>query len=720
MRLYIAEKPSMAEEIAKCLPGKPIKKAGYFETGDGIVTWGYGHILQLADPSDYDKKYGKWNMSDLPIIPAKWKLVVSPSSTDQFNIIKKLIAQDETTEIIHAGDPDREGQLLIDEVLEYVRNKKPVKRLIINALDEKTIKRGLSQIKDNAEYFNLQQSALARSRADWLIGMNLSRAFTLAAQRAGHDVVMAIGRVKTPTVALVVHREEEIKNFKPVNYHIIKVLFQHQNGSFQTTWQAKDIQQGLDSEGRLTDKVIATELVKRFNQETKLPIIASCDKTTKKEAHRLPFSLSALQIMAGKKYGYSPQTVLETAQSLYEKKLTTYPRSDCDYLPESQIEDGPVIVANLKQIANDELSRWAQNTDTAVKSRAWNDKKITAHHAIIPTTIPCKYESLSQEEQNLYYLIAQAYIAQFYPVHVYNHTKITVNFSDEVFTASGRVIVEDGWRSLYRKGDNNDEDTSNDDAGELPAMANGDTAEYKEGTIVDKSTTPPSRLSTGTLIEAMKQIHKFVKNPELKKQLKDVSGIGTEATRATIISEIIEKKFLVEEKKHLRPTERAYLLVSLLPDELIYPDSTAEWEMTFEKMLDGSSNLNDFIEQQQEFISYLCQKATTMEITPASGITCPTCKQGILRNRTSKHGVFWACSRHPECNATYRDVNGKPDLTPPIPCPTCKTGKLRLRNGPKGEFWGCSNYPACTAKFDNQKGKPVPQKSSRAKTNRFL
>ena len=263
MRLYIAEKPSMGREIAKCLQGPSRNGNGFIETKDGIVTWLFGHVLQQAEPQEYDPKYKQWRAEDLPIVPQKWKLLVSDSCAQQFNIVKALI--NKADEIVHAGDPDREGQLLVDEVLDFVGNKKPVKRILLNALDEKSIKDANSRLRKNEEFINLKYSALARSRADWLIGMNLSRAFTLSARRCGHQkLVLPVGRVKTPTLALVVRREREIQNFKPVDYYGIKADFQHENGTFTATWKPKDTMAGLESEGPLIDKKIAEAKCQEF------------------------------------------------------------------------------------------------------------------------------------------------------------------------------------------------------------------------------------------------------------------------------------------------------------------------------------------------------------------------------------------------------------------------------------------------------------------------
>ena len=668
MRLYIAEKPSMGAEIAKCLTGPIQRKDGYLITKDGIVTWAFGHILRQAEPDEYNVAYKKWNVADLPIIPAKWKMIVDESCKKQFGIIKNLI--DKADEIVHAGDPDREGQLLIDEVLDYVHCQKPVKRILLNALDEESIKKANANLRDNKDFLNLKKSALARARADWLIGMNLSRAYTLAARRAGKKEVLAIGRVKTPTLALVVRRERELQNFKPVDYFIIKAIFAHQNGEFITTWKPQDTQKGLDSENRLLDENIAKDLIAKFASKTEQGKIIAYQKAQKKEAQRLPFSLSTLQVLAGKRFGYEPQLVLDTAQKLYEKKLTTYPRSDCEYLPQSQFNDAKVIVHNLLNYQDKQLSTWAKKADISIKSRAWNDKKITAHHAIIPTKIKANLNALSEVERNVYFLIAQAYIAQFYSVHIYDQTKITVMYMNENFTASGRTVKQLGWKELYLQNANKNKlnyeeiNEKEEENSSLPLMKKNDVVDYIDGKYEKKSTKPPTRFTSATLLAGMKEIHKYVKDVEVKKKLKDIYGIGTEATRASIIEDLIKRGFLQTEgkKKYLIPTQTAYMLIDVLPDEMTYPDSTAIWEDYLHSLSEGEGTVEEFLQMQANFTKDLCLKANATVLVGQNEYKCPRCKRGILVKRNGKNGTFWGCSNFPTCRMTCNDVDGKPDL----------------------------------------------------------
>lgn len=704
----------MARELAACLKN-PQKANGYIKTAGGIVTWLFGHVLQQVEPDAYDPKYKMWRADDLPIVPKNWKLEVNPATVAQFQIVKTLIGK--ADEIIHAGDPDREGQLLVDEVLDFVGNKKPVKRILLNALDETSILRANENLRDNAEFFNLKQSALARSRADWLIGMNLSRAYTLAAKRYGYDrLVLPVGRVKTPTLALVVRREREILNFKPVDFFTIRTLFEHVNGNFVAQFKPSKKMLDLpafDSEGRLIDKNFADELMKKFSAAPFDGKIISYKTTEKKESQPLPYSLSSLQIAAGKAFGYSPQQVLDAAQSLYEKKFTTYPRSDCEFLPTTQFKDAQRILKNLSVTKDDALKKLVVHANATIKSRAWNDKKISAHHAIIPTQKNLS-GALSEIEVNIYKLIAKNYAVQFYPLHIYDETVVEVKYKDENFTARGKVVKQLGWREFYVapkiKADDESENL-------LPIMKTGDDVLYKKSQLKQGVTKPPLRFTSSSLVQGMKDIHKYVKNPESKKQLKDVYGIGTEATRAAIIDDLIQRGFLKVVKKILQPTAQAYLLIDALPDEMTYPDATAIWEDKLHSMSEGDGSLEDFLTGQVNFTTKLCAAATTAKFTESENIfKCPNCGSALTKRKGKNGEFFWGCTNYPECKTAFDDDNGKPDfdkknfserlLKEGAPkCPNCGSALVK-RKGKNGEFWGCSAYPKCKTTFNDKEGKP--------------
>ena len=705
MRLFIAEKPSVGRELSQVLPNPRNAKRqdGYIIQGDDVITWAFGHMLEQVEPGEYDEKYKYWKFDSLPILPTAWKLKVKSSSAKQFKVISGLIKK--ATTIVNAGDPDREGQLLIDEMLDYLGNTKPVERILLNALDEKSMRYALEHMHDNRKYQPLKDSALARSRADWLMGMNLSRAYTLEQQHLGNKVTFPIGRVKTPTLALVVRRERELQNFVPVEYYVLQVQYGHEKGEFWATWKPKDTQQGLDPDGHMLDQTILNNLRDRLMQSPE-GTISLVEKKKKKEGQRLPFSLSSLQIVAGKLYNYTPQEVLDIAQKLYEKKYTSYPRSDCEYLPVNQLSDGKAILSNLVNMGHKELAVWAKESNPTIKSRAWNDSKVTAHHAIIPTTVRCPLHTLSKEEQNIYFLIAQAYIAQFYPEHVYEHTRIEVTHQEELFTTTGRVVIDMGWKALYKKAKSTEESEENqeDEETSLPAVRKGETVTAKDSKVDQRKTKPPSRFTSATLVQAMKEIHKYVKDEELKKQLKDVSGIGTEATRATIIEDLIHNKknpFLKEEgkKKILIPTESAYALVDALPDSLLYPDATAQWEERLAKMSEGKEAIDVFLDDQTRFVVQLIE-----EVKQRVGNTP---KVPIAKSESVRKGS---------------GVKRNPSTAQPIGrvCPKCKTGELLLRKGKFGEFYGCSGFPTCKYTeniLSSEENMTGARESSIAKTN---
>ena len=659
MKLFIAEKPSLAQAIAAGI-GVGKKFDGYISLNDGaeIVTWCYGHILEQLNPGEYDAKYQWWKMEDLPIIPNVWRLKVKSDAAKQFKIIRDLISK--ATMIVNAGDPDREGQLLIDEVLEYVGNKKPVQRILLNALDEKSVKQSLKNLRNNQDFQGLKNAALGRSRADWLIGMNLSRAYTIQARQAGYENV-SVGRVMTPTMALVVRRDEEISKFKPVTHYAVKVNFANSYGEISTIWQMSEKIPNLDSEGRLLDKNFAEKLVQKLNSVSKgtLGKIIDVEEKNKQENQRLPYSLSTLQIEAGKLYGYSPQIVLDTMQLLYEKKLTTYPRSDCQYLPENQFEEATEILSHLQALPIKDFAELVKGANLKIKSKAWNDKKISAHHAIIPTRIKADFENLNEIEQKLYLLVSQAYLAQFYPPHEYKSTKVTITFADEKFVGKGKTILKLGWRAIYKNFVQNE---SEETESTLPPIINGESVKYISGKVLEKVTKPPTKFTQSTLLQAMKEIYRYVKNENLKAELKECSGIGTEATRAGIIEKLQTSGFLKLVGKYFEPTEKAKLAVKILPEEIIYPDTTAIWEKELEEVANGKESFKDFYDNQICGLNSLIEKAKILKINPSTNVVpCPNCGKPMVK-RKGKNGCFWGCSGFPECKTTASDNKGKPDF----------------------------------------------------------
>jgi DNA topoisomerase-3 len=687
MRLVIAEKPSVAKAIAGEL-GTTGKGDGYIECGADKVTWCFGHMLEQADPDEYTPddvprgQSGKkvWRVDELPIIPENWILKPKEDAKKQLAVIGKLLK--EAKEIVNAGDPDREGQLLVDEVLEHFRNSKPVRRFWVNAQDSVSVKRGLAALKENATYTGWSDAARGRQRADWLIGMNLSRAYTLRAQRGGSRALLTVGRVQTPTLALVVARDREIEAFRAVPYHTIRAVVQHAGGSFTAAWKAKEDQAGLDSEGRLVDTAVADALVADVKGQP--GTIAAYKQEAKKQNQPLAFALSDITVLASEKFGYSAEDVLNACQALYEThKLTSYPRTDCAYLPESQHADATRVLEAIKHV-NPELAGLVDGADPSIKSKTWDDSKITAHHGIVPTMQKGSKAALSERERNTYDLIVRAYLAQFYPLHEYMQTTVGVEVAGENFAASGKVVTRNGWRDVYNQADEEAEKNEDDDRGAqvLPSMAQGDAVTCTDATRKDAKTKPPARFTEGTLVRAMENIHKFVSDAEHKKMLREGDGIGTSATRASIISELKRREFLAVNGKQIISTTLGRSVIDALPEVVKSPVLTALYERMLKGVEQGTADLAAFITKQEAFIRDQVAKANSGAVTIAGGKEsapvsslhkCMACGCGLSRRASKKKGQFWwGCSNFPTCKQTYPDLKGRPDHS-------------KGRNGPAAE-----------------------------------
>jgi DNA topoisomerase-3 len=733
MRLFIAEKPSVARVLAAEL-GNPRKGDGYLQCGTDFVTYAFGHLLEMAMPEVYDPEYARWRAADLPIVPAEWKLL--PKGDDgakkQLGLIGRMLK--DATEVVNAGDPDREGQLLVDEILWNFGYGGKVRRFWVSSQDSVSIRRGLDALGENEAYRGFADAALARGRADWLIGMNLSRAFTLSARRGGADkTLLTVGRVQTPTLALVVARDREIEAFVPVSYITIAGRFSHENGEFKARYRLpqtgseavsaapEEPQDGRQDEeapkvqeSRLTDPALAKKILSEV--EGKTGTVVECRTEEKNDPPPRPFSLGTLTFAASKRWGYGAEEVLKAAQNLYEAKLVSYPRTDTEFLPEAQHADAPAVLAAMRTVFP-QLSKLIDRADPRIKSRAWNDEKVTAHHGMIPTQHRGEVGRLSEIETNLYQLIARTYLAQFYPAHKYLATAVALDVSGHSFAANGRVVVDAGWQAIL-KPDAPEKDKDDDDAAQtLPAMAQGDPVQCTKVEKKEKKTKPPPRFTEGTLVKAMETVHKFIDDPELKKLLKEEDGIGTPATRATIISELKRRTFLESRKKALASTALGRSLVDALPPDVKSPVLTALYERDFKEIQAGRSTIEQFLSKQVEFVrtqvGIAGERCTEVEGAPSEGPACPVCGKGSLRRVPGKKGFFWSCSRwkaDQPCKATWDDADGKPAFEGPkgsVVCPVCRKGYLR-RIGYKDKFfWGCSRYrEGCKGSAEDKDGKP--------------
>jgi DNA topoisomerase-3 len=732
-RVFIAEKPSLAEVIAKAINSSSKKTSSgkstrptHWDCGNGtLVTWCYGHLLEQAAPDSYDERNKDWVLAYLPIIPVQWRKYVKNACKDQFASIGQLIAK--ADEVVNAGDPDREGNLLIDEVLEAHQYQGMVSRIWLLGLDNINVKKALADLQSNAKYRGFTDAAEARGRADWLIGMNCTRGFTIGWKSRGNSGTLHIGRVQTPTLWMVVERDRIIENFKPIDFYVPHFDFMHANGKFQVVWAPEKGLQGLDEAGRIVDRSRADAVIRRVSgaQGT----VASLETKPHVNPPPLPFSLAALQKEANKKLGFSPDKTLDLAQVLYETyKITTYPRSDCGFLPEAMHADAPTVLAAVKANMGGDFECKA-SLDLNRKSPAFNDSKVGAHFGITPNANRCDFSRLKPDEQSLYRLIVRNYLAQFCENYEYEGTAVTVLAEQEKFTAHGKVDKVLGWRVLF--GADEDEEKGQ----QLPVMAQGDAGTLKNGIVDAKKTTPPARYNGASLIDDMENAHKFIKVEEIRKRLRKSKGIGTEATRSTIVKQLISRGYLEEvgrgKKTYYLSTTKGRALINCLPDAIRLPDLTAYFEELLSQVEEGQMSCDEFTEKQAGFVTRLISEISsgvalanmpTGMIVQANGhvaeqhfCTEGDCKLPLRRipRKDNKKVFFWMCdNKH-----FYDDKAGKPvasqkkpatsaPVSTDLDCPACGA-KLLVRSGKKGRFYACSKYPSCSYTADFKEGAEV-------------
>ena len=686
--VIIAEKPSMARAIREGLGAA----AHQYE-----ITNAFGHILEQAEPDTYlpdsvprtAKGKKVWRMEDLPILPDQWVKHPKREAQTQLKKIGQLLKSADT--VVNAGDPDREGQLLIDEILEHFRYRGRVQRVWLKALDRENIQKAFAALENNEKYRPLKDAAEARSQSDWLVGMNLTRAVTV---QSGD--LFSVGRVQTPTLALVVQRDLTIENFQPQDYFEVFAQCQHSNGNFLAKWEAQNTDgpklapcKGFDPEGRLIDRRLAEAVAAKG---TGPGHVTRFEASAQKQAAPLPFSLSALQKVASSRFGMSAQQCLDTCQALYEKKITTYPRTDCRYLPEEQLADAPKI---LRALPIPEPVRGLMNASQ--KHAAWNNKKITAHNAIIPTGE--RVSGLSDMESRLFDLIWKSYVALFLPEYRYKALSALVELGGEAWKATGRQDLDPGWKRLYGAASVSEEEDDVEEANApLPTMSQGDTVQGMGGQVQAKQTKPPARFTDGSLIDAMSNIHKFVTDPEARARLKETSGLGTEATRASILETLLKREYLQKKGKQLISTAKGRALIAYLEQrglrEFADPVTTARWEDLLSAVAEGRVPADKFLAAVVESV-----KAATSSLK--SGRLAPGQGAGIAgQGKTSGRG-----------KGKERGKAGKA-----VPCPVCKgeTTVRRLESKKKKGvfFWSCSNRNAHPLLADDQgkPGKPFGQK----------
>ncbi|MDX1838123.1 DNA topoisomerase III [Legionella taurinensis] len=663
MKLYICEKPSQAKDIAAVL-GAKIKTQSCFE-GQGIaVTWCIGHLLELMPPDHYCEHIKPWRMEILPIVPKIWVLKPQEKTKKQLKAIEQLLKK--ATSVVIATDADREGDVIGREVLEYCNYKGPVERLWLSALDESSIKKALNSIRPGSSTESIYQAGLGRARADWLIGMNLTMAVSCLFSVPGQGV-LSVGRVQTPTLKLVVDRDLSIEHFKPCDYFVLQAQCTSMSDElFWTTWDMPE--EVTDSEGRCINQSLIEAVAQRISGQT--GIVKEYQEVQKKEAPPLCPSLSSLQKIASAQWGFSAKQTLDVAQSLYEHhKAITYPRTDCGYLPISQFAEAPTILKVLGQI-DKELEPLISLCSPQYQSRAWNDKKITAHHGIIPTAnIHVALHSMTTQERMLYELIRAYYLAQFLGDYELLYRVVFLEIEGYLFKSSNNTPLVLGWKKAFIKAA--DEEKSSETLKEfqesIPKLTEGHAVKIITTQSDSRKTQPAPRFTEGTLITAMKSIAKYVDNPQLKKILKETAGIGTEATRANILETLISREYIKRQGKQLISTPKGRCLIQKLPPSITNPATTALWEQVLDGIANGVSEITDFLDDQSDTLTGMLEQL--VHLAPAykkpcevSQFSCPECQKNLYR-REGKKGFWWGCSGFPECKTTFLDNKGAPRIT---------------------------------------------------------
>lgn len=656
MRLFLCEKPSQGKDIGRIL-GATQRGEGCLNGSGVTVTWCIGHLVEAAAPEVYDAALKRWSLEQLPIIPQQWRVEVKPKTATQFKVVKALLAK--ATHLVIATDADREGELIAREIIDLCGYRGPIERLWLSALNDASIRTALAKLRPSAETLPMYYSALARSRADWLVGMNLSRLFTVLGRQAGYDGVLSVGRVQTPTLKLVVDRDREIAAFVSVPYWAIDVSLSAGGQTFTAQWVAPDA--SADDAGRCLQQPIAQQAAQQIRAAGSAQVV-SVETERVREGPPLLFDLGTLQEVCSKQLGLDVQETLEIAQALYEThKATTYPRSDSGYLPESMFAEVPTVLDSLLK-TDPTLAPIMGQLDRTQRSRVWNDSKVTAHHGIIPTLEPANLSAMSEKEQAVYRLIRAHYLAQFLPHHEFDRTVADLSCGQQKLVATGKQVVVKGWRLVLAEPEREgsaDEDGDAPRSQVLPALRDGMACQVAGADIKALKTMPPKPYTQGELVKAMKGVARFVTDPRLKQKLKDTTGIGTEATRANIISGLIARGYIVKKGRSIRASDAALTLIDAVPAAIADPGTTAVWEQALDMIEAGQLTLDVFIGKQAAWISQLIAQygSTSLSIKVPQGPACPQCG-APTRQRTGKSGPFWSCSRYPACKGTLPVATG--------------------------------------------------------------
>ena len=732
--LFICEKPSQAKDLARNL-NATVSKKGWYETSNAEVkvTWCVGHLLELCPPEAYSSDYKIWSISKLPIIPAEFHYTVNEKTKDQYKTVTSLLNR--CSSVVISTDFDREGEAIARNIISEVNYTGSIKRLKLTALDDKSIQTALANILPGESTEALFRAAQARAWADWLVGMNLSRLYTCINKDSLmiHNVI-SIGRVQTPTLALVVQRDYEIEHFVSVPFYELFLRLQANDMVYSVKWIPSD--KYLNTAGYVTDREQVQKLANQLNGTTAK--VSSYKAEIKKSAAPLLFDLTSLQKAANRLWGYAASKTLDIVQQLYEKyKATSYPRTDCRYLPESQHDAASKIIANICGFLP-ELQQFSADIDYNRQHQCFNTNKVTAHHAIIPTeNSKVDIQGMTSDVLNVYRLICKSYLAAFMPPLIQNVVRIELNAAEELFRATGKSVIDMGWSAVFFDEKRKDKEETSENPGNneftvtepIPVSQVGDIHQINETKIEDKKTQPPQRYTENTLLGAMENISRYVTEEKWKKILKETSGLGTPATRAGIIDNLLARGYVERKGKSLISTDFGKSVINMIPDNIKNAGMTAVWEQALDSLAQNSPkmSIDRFMSSIKSWISTVIREVSAnhqsivqkelkiAELRNGSEFLCPKCNKK-LEYREGKFGAFWSCSG---CKSTYKDNKGTPDLTSSnqklteIKCPLCQAPMV-LRKSPKGMFYGCSKFPKCkgTAKL------PITDTSEAADLNK--
>ncbi len=694
--VVLAEKPSVARDIARVL--KCNKKGnGYLEGDRYIVTWALGHLVTHATPEQYDKKYQKWTLEDLPIIPNPFKLVPIRQTTKQYNAVKAQLNRKDVNEVIIATDAGREGELVARWILERANIRKPIKRLWISSVTDKAIQDGFRQLKDGRAYDNLYAAAVARAEADWIVGINATRALTVK-----HNAQLSTGRVQTPTLAMIRAREEEIQNFKPKAYY----------GLEAQTEEALFVWQDAKGNTRTFDEAKMKKMFAQLENEKEAEVVQVETKPKKTYAKPL-FDLTELQKEAFHRWKWSAKETLNTLQNLYERhKIVTYPRTDSKHLTsdmQSTLLDR--IRAVNRGTYRDIAQQIARTKPLVIQKGVVNDKLVTDHHAIIPTEEPPNYMSLSGSEKQLYDLITARFLATFLGPAEFEQMTVTIRVGDETFKARGEKMTKLGHRAVT--------ESTLTESTLLPSFSKGQKLPIRSLHRTSGETKPPARFNEGTLLAAMENPSAFMQgeSKQAVQTLQETGGIGTVATRAEIIERLFQM-FVIEKKgNELYTTSKGRQLLNLVPEELKSPALTAEWETNLTKIAHGKMKKEAFIQEMIDFskktVNNIKNDTTKFKHDNVSGKTCPDCGKFLLRVN-GKRGVMLVCQDR-ECGHR-QNVSQQTNAR----CPNCRK-KLELRGEGEGRIFVCScGHREKLSSFEKRRKKSTNAKADKRTVQKYM